>query len=300
LEQHPFRDGLHAQGRPRHLGAAGERLESRNTGFVGSIHCRRGANGGRIGGSTQGRCATAPALRRWQHPGANEARRRNVVSRHEMAEVVARERPELLMFCGLAGLAGNLMPVVTIVWATGVTEHHFIADTVSDLARGRHKWIMDLGFYVNAAGLLGLAIAAAHAHLGRAAWSFGIFCLAFTALVVVLLGLWDEFHDASYDPPGMTVHTKLTFVLGPLYLAGPLLMARAASAVARSYGVLFVTAAGLWLVFSTAFLLAPTAYDGILEKIAIGATMLWTLPLSWLFFGRGWQKSRRLIEQAAT
>ncbi len=214
--------------------------------------------------------------------------------------MVAHERAELLIFCGLVGLVGNLMPVVTIVWATGVTEHHVVADTVSDLARGDHKWIMDLGFYVNAAGLLGLAIAAAHAHLGRAAWSLGIFCLAFTALVVVLLGLWDKFHDASYDPPGMTVHTKLTFVLGPLYLAGPLLMARGASAVAPAYGLSFIAAAILWLVFATAFLLAPTAYDGILEKIAIAATMLWTLPLSWLFLARGLEKSRRLIDEAAT
>jgi len=223
-----------------------------------------------------------------------------VGSRHERAEVVAQERPELLMFCGLAGLVGNVMPIVTIIWATSVTEHHFIADTVSDLARGQHKWIMDFGFYVDAAGMLGLAIAAAHAHLGRTAWSLGIFCLAFTALVVVLLGLWDEFHDASYDPPGMTVHTKLTFVLGPLYLAGPLLMARAASAVSPLYGLSFLVAAGLWLAFATAFLLAPTAYDGILEKIAIAATMLWTLPLSWLFLARGLEKSRRLIDEAAT
>lgn len=220
-------------------------------------------------------------------------------SRHEGAEVVARERPELLMFCGLLGLVGNLAPIVAIFWATTIAEHQFIADTISDLARGPHKRIMDVGFYLNAAGLLGIAIAAAHAHLGRASWSLGLFCLAFTALVVVLLGLWDEFHTVSDNPPGMTVHTKLTFLLGPLYLAGPLLMAKGAAGVARTYGRLFVSAALLWLIFAAAFKVAPTDYDGILEKIAVTATMMWTLPLAWLFFARGYRKSHRVTAGSA-
>jgi hypothetical protein len=214
--------------------------------------------------------------------------------RHEKADVVALERPELLVFCALAGLIGDVTPLATIVVAAQITDHHFIADTVSDLARGPHKWIMDVGFYVNAAGLLGLSIAAAHAHLGRAAWSLGVFCLAFIALVVVLLGLWDEFGATAENGSGMSVHTQLTFLLGPLYLAGPLLMAKAAAETDRRYGYLFVTSAALWLVLSVAFKLVPTAYDGIVEKIAIAATLLWTLPLAWLFLARGWRKAHRL------
>ncbi|UMA65285.1 DUF998 domain-containing protein [Roseivivax marinus] len=214
--------------------------------------------------------------------------------RAEKAHVVAHERPELLMFCAIAGLVGNVAPLVTITWGTLVTEHAFIADTISDLAKGDKKWIMDLGFYLNAGGLLGLAIASAHAHLGRAGWSVGIFCLAFLALVVTLLGLWDEFHTAGDNPPGMTVHTKLTFLLGPLYLAGPLAMARGAAGIGRSYPAFFLAAAAIWVVFATAFKLAPTDYDGILEKIAIGGTMLWTMPLSVFFLVRGWEKAHRI------
>jgi hypothetical protein len=227
-----------------------------------------------------------------------EAKLPRVGSRHEEADVVALERPELLMFCALAGLVGNMMPVVTIIWAANVSEHAFVADTISDLARGANRWIMDLGFYFHAGGLLGLAIAAAHAHLGRTAWSLGIFCLSFTALVVVLLGLWDEFRATADTLSDMTVHTKLTFFLGPLYLAGPLLMAKGASGVARPYGALFYASAVLWLIFAGAFKLAPTAYDGILEKIAIAATMLWTLPLAWLFLMRGYEKSHRMTATA--
>jgi hypothetical protein len=154
---------------------------------------------------------------------------------------------------------------------------------------------MDLGFYVNAAGLLALAIGAAHAHLGRMAWSLGIFCLSFLALVVVLLGLWDEFHNAGSNAPDMTVHTKLTFFLGPLYLAGPLLTARGAAGISKVYGWMFIASSASWLILAVAFKLVPTAYDGIFEKIAISATMLWTLPLSHICFSRGYRKLYRLV-----
>ena len=206
---------------------------------------------------------------------------------------IAAERPELLLFCGVAGLLGNIAPLLTIVWASAVIDHDMIADTVSDLARGPHRLIMDCGFYVNAAGLMALAIGAAHAHLGRLGWSLGIFALTLLALVVVLLGLWDAF-GATAEGDGMSVHTTLSFLLAPLYVAGPLLMA---PGIARLHGwmrVSFIAAALLFLVFATAFKLAPTASDGILEKIALLATLGWTLPLSWALAVRGRSHLHRL------
>src|SRR6056297_1214102 len=106
---------------------------------------------------------------------------------------IVEERPELLIFAGLTGLVGNVAPLLALIVASFVAQHDFVADTVSDLARGPNRYIMDSGFYIAAAGLLGLAIASAHAHLDRTLWSIGLFCLAFIALTVVLLGIWDEF-----------------------------------------------------------------------------------------------------------
>ncbi|EAQ04372.1 hypothetical protein OB2597_09519 [Pseudooceanicola batsensis HTCC2597] len=192
------------------------------------------------------------------------------------------------MFCGLVGLAGSLAPLVTAVWAGIVAEHDLVADTLSDLARGPHKMIMDVGFYIHASALVCLAIAAAHAHLGRAAWSAGIFCLALLALVVSLLGLYDDFHNSWEAADSVTVHTKLSVLLGPLYLAGPLLMAPGAARAGPVYAGLFVVSAVIWIVFATLFKMAPTGYDGILEKVAIVATLLWTVPMSRLILARGW------------
>lgn len=214
--------------------------------------------------------------------------------RHEEADIVARERPELLIFCGTAALIGNVMPLIAILWGWSATNHAFVADTISDLARGEKKWIMDVGFYFHAGGLLALAIAAAHAHLGKAGWSVGVFCLAFLALDVVLLGLWDEFGATADTTQGMAVHTKLSFVLGPLFLLGPLAMAPGVGGISRTYAMMFVASAALWAIFATAFKLAPDGIDGLLEKIAVLGSMVWTMPLAFLYLARGYEKSHRV------
>ena len=207
-------------------------------------------------------------------------------SRPYRDDPIAEERPELLLFCGLAGLAGCIAPLLAMAISVPVAEHDFVADTISDLGRGPHHWIMDGGFYLNAAGLLALAIAGAHLHLGRTGWSVGVICLAFLALVITLVGIWDEFGTTSRTED-MSVHTQLTFALAPLYLAGPLAMAGGVAQVSPWMRPTFFVSAALWAVFAVAFKLAPDAYDGVLEKIAVAATLLWTVPLSLLFLRRG-------------
>jgi hypothetical protein len=198
---------------------------------------------------------------------------------------LAAERPELLFLCGGLGLMGALAPLVTMALAVPVAEHDFVSDTVSDLGRGPHRVIMDTGFYLNAGGMLALAIGAAHLHLGRWFWSLGILCLALIALVVTLLGIWDEFNSNSSDP--LTVHTRLSFALGPLYLAGPLCMARGAMRLWPPAGVSFAAASALWAVFAVAFKLAPDGWDGLFEKAALAATWAWTVPLALILLRRG-------------
>lgn len=194
-------------------------------------------------------------------------------------------RPELLIFCGIVGALGNIAPLFALLAAVPFAEHDFLADTISDLGRGPHKWIMDTGFYLGAAGMLALSIGTAHYHIGRILWSAGVFTLALLALVITLLGLWDDLVAAK---SGMTVHVWLTFLLGPLYLVGPLMMAGAVARISRTFSAAFIVSALLWIGFATAFKFAPDSYDGALEKIAVTATLIWTLPLAWLL----WQKGR--------
>ena len=200
-------------------------------------------------------------------------------------------RHELLLICGATGLLGVVAPLVAFgVSAAILPTHDLLADTISALAEGPRAWIMDLGFYLQAAGLLGLAIGAAHLHLGRWGWSLGVLCLALTALAVTLLGIWDEFHTAGDNPPGMTVHTKITFALGPLFLVGPLAMAPGARQVWPAAAWSFGAAAVGWVVLAAAFKLVPTGIDGALEKLAFLATLGWQVPLALILLDAGRRK----------
>ena len=190
------------------------------------------------------------------------------------------------MFCGLVGLFGNIAPNVLAVVSALTTDHRFIAETISEMGRGDASWIMDVGFYLNAAGLLALALGTSHAHLGERGWSIGIFCLAFLALIVTLVGVWDEFGKTA-ETDGMSVHTKLTFALAPLYLIGPIAMAPGIKEDGRAFQMMFYIAAGLWIVLATAFKLSPTEFDGAMEKAAVLSTLLWTVPLSLVLIRRG-------------
>jgi len=202
-------------------------------------------------------------------------------------EVAPHERAEILIFFGLVGAIGCFAPILTTVWSAMVAEHDFVASTLSDLGRGPHKIIMDVGFYICACGLVSLAIAAAHVPMGGMGWSAGILCLATLALLVSMIGLFDQFKNEVEPGETYSVHTWISFGLGPLYLIGPLGMARGAARVSRIYSALFVLAAVIWIVFAGWYLMAPTAYDGIIEKTAIFGTLLWTTPLAYIFVDRG-------------
>ncbi len=113
-------------------------------------------------------------------------------------------------------------------------------------------------------------------------------------MIVTLLGLWDEF-GATHSGSGMSVHTRISFLLAPLYFVGPILMASAVANLNTRLQVVFFAAAALWLVFATGFKVVPTSWDGILEKVAFMATMLWTMPLAWILLMRGRDRSQILV-----
>ncbi|MBT8425880.1 MAG: DUF998 domain-containing protein [Silicimonas sp.] len=202
-------------------------------------------------------------------------------------EAISDERPELLILCGLLGLLTPVVMSIGIVVVAMVSpDYSWIEDTISDLARGDTSWIMDKLFYLNAAGMIALALGAAHLHLGRWDWSLGMFALVFLALIIVLLGVWDQF----YSQPGvekMSVHTTLATVLFPLYLIGPLAMARGAGTISSVYRWLFVAAGILWPITALIYFFGPSQYYGLTERIAGGMTLLLTVPLGWMFLSRG-------------
>lgn len=204
---------------------------------------------------------------------------------------VADERPELLILCGALGLIGPLaMTLGIVVVQTMSPGHDWVSDTISDLARDDTAWIMDPIFYLNAAAMLALAIGAAHLHVGRWDWSLGLFALAGIALVITLLGVWDEFYSA----PGVdkvSVHTRLATLLFPLFTIGPLAMARGIGRVGARHRTLFLASGLLWPITALVYFYGPAEYYGLTERIAGATTLLWVLPLGLWFLRRGLRRA---------
>ena len=82
---------------------------------------------------------------------------------------------------------------------------------------------MDFSLFTFAAGLAGLAVAAAHAHLGGRRWAWGVICLLVLAGLVMVIGARDEYGDG--DDTGVVIHVYLVWGLGAVFTAMPLLMA---------------------------------------------------------------------------
>lgn len=205
----------------------------------------------------------------------------------EGALAQADERPALLALCGAVGLLGAVGLVgLGLVAQVQVPGHDPVAETISDLGDGPGARWMDLGFYVQATGLGALGVGAAHAHVGRWGWSLGVLALLLLGVVVALLGAYDEFHTGPVPPEAYTVHTRLTFTLVPLYVAGMVGTAAGAARVARPLGPVFLGAAAALVLFGPAFYLVPDGIDGLVERLLLVPGLVWTLSLSGLFLDR--------------
>ena len=91
----------------------------------------------------------------------------------------------------------------------------------------------------------------------------------------------------------MTVHVKLSVLLLPLFLVGPLAMAEGIRRVSEVYRWMFYAAGVLWTVSAVAFWFSPTEIDGMVERIAGSVTLLWTVPLGLYFLHRGRRRMSR-------
>ena len=93
------------------------------------------------------------------------------------------EQRVLLRFFSIFSVFGCMALAASILIADFVVSNHdWIADKISDLAAGRYECIVDAGLYAFSAALIGLAVLAAHVHLGIWDWSVGIIALILLSL----------------------------------------------------------------------------------------------------------------------
>ncbi|MFX0542178.1 DUF998 domain-containing protein [Roseovarius sp. S4756] len=197
------------------------------------------------------------------------------------------ERPWLLIVCGLLGLGGCASLIIgTLVAPIYVPNHDWISDTISDLAAGRWEILMDVALYGFAAGLMATALAAAHAHLGKAGWSVGVMSLSLLAAAVVIIGARNEYGDN--DNEGVVVHIYIVYAMGALFA----LLSAVMQAGLRTSGHVragwWIIALGIgWVVMSPVFLMSATSVDGLLERILGLFACGMVTVLSLVFLRRG-------------
>ena len=190
--------------------------------------------------------------------------------------------PHLLIGAAVLALAGSSALVAgNVVGSILVPGHDWMAETVSDLGAGPLEIVQDVALYGYAAGLAACAVGAAHAHMDGLRWSGGILCLLVLAALVVVIGARNEYGDG--DREGVVVHMYLVYLMGLLFLLGPLLMARGMGHVRAIYRRLSLGCGIVWGIGAPLFFMAPTDIDGLIERLLGIVSIVWILTLARFF-----------------
>ncbi|APE44355.1 hypothetical protein BOO69_13785 [Sulfitobacter alexandrii] len=203
--------------------------------------------------------------------------------RQMRAEVA--EQPLLLIFLSLLAVFGCATLACSILVADFVVpDHDWIAETISDLGAGRYEFIVDIGLYTFSAALIGLALSAAHVHLGAWDWSVGIIALTVFGLLVFLIGARNEYGDN--DNEGWVIHTYLVYGLGVTMTVACFALARGAARASPRYRRILIGIGIVWVLSAPVFFLLPTGIDGIYERYLGGVSFVLILSLAHLFYQR--------------
>lgn len=195
------------------------------------------------------------------------------------------EQPVLLRALSFMGVFGCIALATSILIADFVVPtHDWIADTISDLGAGRYEFIVDMGLYAFAAALIGLAVLAAHVHLGAWDWSVGIIALIVFGLLVFLIGARNEYGDNDSD--GWVIHSYLVYALGVTMTIACFALARGAARASPRYRTVLIATGIVWVASSPVFFFLPTDIDGIYERYLGAVSFVLVVTLSHLFYQR--------------
>ncbi|MEP3333293.1 DUF998 domain-containing protein [Sedimentitalea sp.] len=199
------------------------------------------------------------------------------------------EQPVLLSTLIFLGVFGCIALATSILIADFVVPNHdWIADTISDLGAGRYEFIVDMGLYAFAAALIGLAVLAAHVHLGAWDWSVGIIALIVFGLLVFLIGARNEYGDNDSD--GWVIHSYLVYALGVTMTIACFALARGAARASPRYRTVLIATGIVWVASSPVFFFLPTDIDGIYERYLGAVSFVLVVILSHLFYQRAKQR----------
>jgi hypothetical protein len=195
------------------------------------------------------------------------------------------ERPPLLQGMAIMAVGGWVVFTVCILVADFVVpDHDWIADTISDLAAGEYEMITDMGIYAYSAALMACAVGAAHAHMGGKGWTWSIYALIVTGLVVFLVGARDEYGDG--DDESVALHVYLVYTLYVTFAFMPWAMSDGVALVSRPIAFVMRGVTVAWTILAPFFFFLPTAIDGIYERMLGAITFVFVTCLALAFWKR--------------
>jgi hypothetical protein len=205
--------------------------------------------------------------------------------RRPQPTVTLPERPPLLKGMAILGVAGWVVFTICILVADFVVpDHDWIADTISDLAAGEYEMITDMGIYAYSAALLACAVGASHAHMGGRGWTWSVYALIVTGLVVFLVGARDEYGDG--DGESVKLHVYLVWTLYGTFSFMPWAMSGGVALVSRGIAWTLRGVTVAWVLLAPVFFFLPTGYDGAYERMLGAITFVFVTCLALAFWKR--------------
>ena len=181
----------------------------------------------------------------------------------------------------LVAIIGAVAVVVANLVAAWLhPETGLFADTISNLAAGRYHWVLDIALVLFGLGMIAVAFGMwTDALDDRWHWHLGTLLIGLAGLGVIVIALWNEYGDG--EAGGVTIHLEVVIGLAVAFTLGSWLVAPGLSRVGTYWAALSVWLGIFWLVAGLAyFFLAPDSLDGLIERIAAVAMVVWLVSMA--------------------
>ena len=177
----------------------------------------------------------------------------------------------------LLGAVAVVVANVVGVWLHPTTG--FFADTISNLAAGRHAWVLDGALVLFAIGMVAIGIALWRQDLDGWRFRTGAALTMLTGLGIAVIALRNEYGDN--DTGGLVIHLEVVVAMALAFAAATWLVAPGLTRVGSRWSTFSALIGMGWLLLGLAFFfLASDGWDGLVERLAAGLMVIWALAMA--------------------
>ena len=177
----------------------------------------------------------------------------------------------------LLGAVAVVVANVVGVWLHPTTG--FFADTISNLAAGRHAWVLDSALVLFAIGMVAVGAALWRQDLDGWRYRTGAALTVLTGIGIAVIALRNEYGDN--DTGGLVIHLEVVIAMALAFAAATWLVAPGLTRVGGRWSAFSMLVGVGWLLLGLAFyFVASDAWDGLVERVAAGLMVAWALAMA--------------------